>query len=802
NKIFLEVERRDQANSASAFVLRTPFGGMAFEGYLMQWDAEQQRLNFYLNIPAFLQECLTYIPPTRLQPMQLITHREILAQARLNPPDMTAPPPVPPPDIPAGSTEIKRWILALYDGAEAPDLDENPIRKRAEIILNHLGLVVQHWDIRQGFPDAAALEKYRGILTWFQDATMRQPEKYTEWLGEQIHAGRKVVVLGNLGAFYEAENNLPAAGAPAFFNALGLRYWDVKISPGEKQRVHFLAPAMLNFEAPVDLTRMARFETKITSAHPANQVFLTIEDEILGQIDAVVVTPFGGIALDDAPFQEGHKDAQWIANLQAVLSGAGDQDKAETDPIGFWRINPFKFFEAAFDLKDTPRPDFTTLNGRRIFYSHIDGDGLVGISLIDGKSYASEFVRDQILTQYPLPFSASVITKEIEDNRFPFYNRPLAVARSIFALDNVEAGTHSYSHPFNWRTGDLAARTNDHQIELAIEAIDYDLEIQGSVRFIEKNLLPPEKSLKLYLWSGQCNPDARALSRVDNLGITNMNWGDPIYDSRFPSYSCLAPLATNVNGHWQFHTSASNDFIYTKGWTRNFGNMAQLVEHFQHTESPIRMLPLNIYLHYYIGDREAGLTGLKKAYDYCMQQAIAPLFTSDFVNIGRDFIQWRAFKLPDGGYQVYHDGALRTLRFDHCTQYPDLKRSQGVIGFLHYQGALYVHLAAGNAQTIYLQPTAPTAVYLMTGSHYIDSWQGAPNGGQFTCRGVGKAGFELANLLPTTTYQVRIEQKRTESEARETVQSEAIQTDASGILKFKTIFKAYQGEYVITFTQL
>jgi hypothetical protein len=131
-----------------------------------------------------------------------------------------------------------------------------------------------------------------------------------------------------------------------------------------------------------------------------------------------------------------------------------------------------------------------------------------------------------------------------------------------------------------------------------------------------------------------------------------------------------------------------------------------------------------------------------------------------------------------------------------------LKKSQGVIGFLQYQGALYVHLGAGNVQTIYLQPTAPTEVYLKTGSHYIDNWQFAPNGGQFACRGVGKAGFELANLLPTTTYQVRIEQKNTATEARATIQSEAIQTDPSGILKFKTIFKAYQGEYLITFTQL
>src|SRR5947207_14475341 len=40
-----------------------------------------------------------------------------------------------------------------------------------------------------------------------------------------------------------------------------------------------------------------------------------------------------------------------------------------------WYLNPFEYFRIAFSTDDLPKPDTTTLVGRRIFYSHIDGDG-------------------------------------------------------------------------------------------------------------------------------------------------------------------------------------------------------------------------------------------------------------------------------------------------------------------------------------------------------------------------------------------------------------------------------------------
>ncbi|MCI0513398.1 hypothetical protein L0128_09320, partial [candidate division KSB1 bacterium] len=562
-----------------------------------------------------------------------------------------------------------------------------------------------------------------------------------------------------------------------------------------KQKVFYKNEKIFNFEKPLDANKIEPILTKITSNHPKNKIYLSLSDSRVGQIDAVVVTPAGAIALGETPYQEAVNSPEWRENFRQVLQEQGNVELAEKEPLGFWRINPFQFFAEALDVANLPTPDITTLYGSRIFYSHIDGDGLTGISLIDSKSYASEFVRDQIIKAYPLPVSASVISREIETKGFPYYNRPLSVAKSIFELENVEAASHSYTHPYNWRKGDIDVRFQGENWSWETLKINYEMEVPVNVRFIEKNLLPPHKKLKVYLWSGQCNPDERALSWIEKMGIENLNGGDPIYDQDYPTYSKLAPFAFNKGDFWQIHTSASNDFIYTNGWTRNFGNMAKLTDYFQHTESPVRIMPLNIYIHFYIGDRQAGLDGLKQAYNYCMEQQIAPIFASEFSRIVKDFINLRQFKIGEDGYKFFHDDALRTIRFDQSKKYPDLEKSTGVIGFLHYQNALYIYLDEKNDQTIYLKDSPPRSIYLKYGSHYIDNWKITAEGVTFNTTGVGKASFEIVNLLPDEKYQVEIHKLNENTPTL--FRSGMTQASKSGNLKFETIFKSYAGKYAI-----
>jgi len=65
----------------------------------------------------------------------------------------------------------KRHVLALYDSTESSDgsVDNSLIHSYAEVILNHLGLIVDYHDINTGLPAQDTMKKYRGVITWFQD---------------------------------------------------------------------------------------------------------------------------------------------------------------------------------------------------------------------------------------------------------------------------------------------------------------------------------------------------------------------------------------------------------------------------------------------------------------------------------------------------------------------------------------------------------------------------------------------------------------------------------------------------------
>ena len=101
-----------------------------------------------------------------------------------------------------------------------------------------------------------------------------------------------------------------------------------------------------------------------------------------------------------------------------------------------------------------PIPDVTTLSGRRICFSHIDGDGWNNVSLIeayrDKPTIAAEVVLRELIAPYPdLPVTVGVIGADVDDR----YGPPEAArARRARALC-IAAGRGrfaSYTHPYQW----------------------------------------------------------------------------------------------------------------------------------------------------------------------------------------------------------------------------------------------------------------------------------------------------------------------------------------------------------------
>ena len=117
-----------------------------------------------------------------------------------------------------------------------------------------------------------------------------------------------------------------------------------------------------------------------------------------------------------------------------------------------WIVNPFTFFARALDLEPIPAPDFTTENGRRLLFVHIDGDSFASMAEIPGRYFSGQIIMREFLDRYPLPTTVSIVEGETSTaGVYPQLSKDLEpIAKQMFRLPNVEVASHSFSHPFDW----------------------------------------------------------------------------------------------------------------------------------------------------------------------------------------------------------------------------------------------------------------------------------------------------------------------------------------------------------------
>jgi len=639
---------------------------------------------------------------------------------------------------PAGPGELPRYVLALYKSSEIYNDVEGPrpqtattseIHSWAQMPLNWLGLMVEYHDVDRGLPDERTMSRYRGVVTWFQTEEMAAPLEYLRWLGAQMRAGRRVVILGYLGALRD-RGTLRTIDLAAVNEALapsGLEFrgnWT-----GNQQVIELRSkdPRMMEFERR--LPPGLPYYQQVVSRRRDTRAHLVLARRDLpdSESDLVVTGPWGGFAA-----------AEYVRFQLPGESGTQ------------WWIDPFAFFREALGVGDWPRPDTTTLCGRRIFYSHIDGDGLRNRSEVRPGASSGRVILDEVLSRYGLPTSVSVVVAEVEPTLLgsPEFHE---LARAIYTLPNVEAGSHSYTHPLDWMK---------HSRSFELPAIPYSVEREtaGSVRYIEERLLPPGKRVRLFQWSGSTRVTEEAVAILDRLGVPNINGGDTMRDRRWPSYTRVAPLMRQVGRHWQTYTSASNENLYTKLWTGPFYGFRNVIETFENTERPRRVAPVNVYYHYYSGERIASLAALRYVHEWVTRQPLARLFTSEYLAIVEGFRSTRVARTAEG-WRIWDHGALRTVRFDDTRAHVDLARSQGVLGFLHHQGALYVHLAGPEPALVALGDRPPAEPYLVQASHRVTAWTRQAAHVAARLSGIGPKEIEIGGLEAGREIAVEIRER-------------------------------------------
>ncbi len=600
-----------------------------------------------------------------------------------------------------GSIEVMpRKILMLYDAQADPDLMEAPIHRFMDFPVNYLGYVPEHWDVRKGLPPFPLVGRYAGVITWFRADDIGLGSAYPPWLQAQIADGVRVVVLDHFGFLLESKRLAPLQLSLSG----GGRDLDAVTIARQDQRIGYEVAPLPSREEFIAL--------RAVQGRP----LLTLrrgKDE-LG--DAVAMTPWGGYAL--SPY--------------TVIRVP--QAKAFR-----WLFDPIPFVAEALALPAMPVPDATTENGRRLLLVHIDGDGFPSQAELPGAPFAAEVVLKDILEQYKVPTTVSVIEGEIAaTGKYPkLAPRLERIARRIFALPHVEVASHSFSHPFMWKEENQDP-AHPESISLEIPGYHYsaktlDREIKGSLAYIDRTLAPPGKRAKIFLWSGDTNPSDAAVAKAYAADVYNVNGGDTLITKTNPSLTAVAPLGLQKGAHFQVFAPNQNENEYTNLWTGPFYGYERVIETFQLTDKPRRLKPINIYYHFYSGTKQASLRALKKVYDWALAQPVSPVFVSEYAQKVLDF-QRLVIARDERDWIIRGTVHLRELRSDPSWGYPDLTRSRGVVGYADHQADRYIHLSGDTEVRLALTSRPPATPFLREADASVRDWRQTRDHVEFSFR--------------------------------------------------------------------
>ncbi len=613
-------------------------------------------------------------------------------------------PPAPSPPDSAAVVErrhtVPRTVLALYDSRYSEHPRSTPIHNLAEMPLNHLGLIVRYHDIRSGLPPLSSLSDVRGVVTWFTTEGLPQPVAYLRWLDRLADAGKRVVIISALGALRDDTGApVPLDEINRTMGRLGWRYdggWHTTTAGVRYVR---LDDAMLGFERPLPVVVPPYATVRATA--PDAKVALRVEMPSRGNTasDLVIVTPRGGV----------------VAPGYAYFS-----DQMGGREFRQWYLDPFEFFRAALATDEVPKPDTATLSGRRIYYSHIDGDGWRNLTQIEPYRsqhvIAARVVRDALIAAAPdLPVTVGAIVGDL-DRSWMGTEESLAVARDIYAFPHVEAAIHTYSHPLDWESFDDEARGTRQQRlrdgrtehlsgpdivhggggakprSYETRPFSVTTEIDEASAFVNR-LLPAGKRVRLVQWTGDTRPFREVLLRTRRAGLANINGGDTRFDREFPSAAWVSPLAERVGGELQVYASNSNENTYTDLWRDRFFGFSFLTKTVQNTGAPRRLKPFNLYYHMYSGERLSSLNAVLANLAFARSLPLAPIETSRFSRIVEGFFSATLEEAGPRAWRVRNRGALQTIRFDGVAQTAvDFARSHGVVGQRHELDSLFVAL--------------------------------------------------------------------------------------------------------------
>jgi polysaccharide biosynthesis protein PelA len=606
---------------------------------------------------------------------------------------------------------VPRRALVVYDSTEAP-LTSSSAHGLLALPLEYFGLAVDYLDAAGPLPPGRLEDQYAGIVTVLTDDAIASPGAYRAWLVRQLDAGLRVVRVGRPGFPLD----------PALLVRLGLQMAGTGELPAPVKIAH--RDGAVGFEAEPVTRGGELLALRIRPGAPGMTAHLELVDGQGGRVHPVLSAPWGGLAQN--PFV-----------VQPGLEGRTR-----------WILNPFWFLERALALPARPVLDTTTENGRRIFTSHIDGDGFVNMSERPDRKLGGEVILEEILRRYPVPTAVSVIEGEIGATGLYRESSPKleGIAREIFRLPHVEAASHAYSHPFDWDAAEHHRAATEHEaahLPLPNYTFDLEREIAGSVAYIDRRLLPPGKRTRLFLWSGSAQPSARAVAVTRRLGLLNVNGASVgTIGQGVTSLTHVSCLGRPLDGGYQVYAPHPNENNFTNLWRGPYYGYRRAVDVFQHTEQPLRVKPISLYYHFYSGAKPAGVAALRTVHDWALAQEIIPIRLSDYAVKVIDFQRATLARTLEGGWELRRLSSLRTVRFDERLGWPVLEGDSPVVVVRGLPQGRYASFAPAERVQIRFRPEPPQVPYLVWANGQAIAQQ--RGSGELKLRVVGEVPLRMA----------------------------------------------------------
>ena len=547
---------------------------------------------------------------------------------------------------------VKREILTLID-EKKEDRTLLGAHQVGAMPLEYLGYIQKLYDINGGLPDVDYIGHYAGVIIWLRE-DYESPQRLLQW----------VLELGELGIKVAFANNFGFSADEMLLKSLDIDIYDGDESLTNKRKVIY-HDEMIGFEIEPSLDKNSLY------MNPKNAKKLLIYEDQDGLTSTpAAITAWGGYAVSEAFMME-----------------LGDEN--------VWIINPFKFFTEALRLKQLVVPDPTTENGNRLFFTHVDGDGMVNRVESNPELFSGDTILNDILKVYKIPHSISLIGAEISPNGlFPqFSPRVMQISREMYALENVEPATHTFTHPFFWdkiKDGNL-----DEEYRLKPKGYNFSLynELSGTLKTINDELVEKnsKKIGKSVFWSGDCAPRIEVLDYVYKNKILNINGGDTTISNTNPWLTLVAPFGLEREEYYQIYTGAQNENVFTNDWLGPFWGFKRVVQTFKRTNSPRRLKPIDVYYHLYSGSKAASLNALKYIFDWSLKQDILPIFTSEYIPKAMDYFTVSIANEND--YWLYAGMKnLKTLRIEKKDALIDFENSKTSLGIRHFEDHTYIAL--------------------------------------------------------------------------------------------------------------